>query len=150
MSSRLVALSAVLFSLIGMGAVFALVSSYGAITGYAIVEPSISFEIMESYSDVDYSETEGDHYVLWDPNQGETKWVELKIVNAADTQLPLILNVTPSRSDITISLWGFNKSQELTNPLTANPGNTYFYIRHYIRPNADPVNYTFFVEILPA
>ncbi|MEM5804749.1 MAG: hypothetical protein QXU82_02780 [Candidatus Aenigmatarchaeota archaeon] len=150
MSSRLVALSAALFSLLGLGAVAAFVSSYGAITGYATVEPSISFEIMESYSDVVYNETEGSRYVLWDPHQGETKWVEIKVVNRADTCLRLVLNVTSSNPGITTSIWGFNRSQELSNPVIASPGNTYFYIRHYIRPDADPASYTFFVDLLPA
>ncbi|MFQ6010301.1 MAG: hypothetical protein ACE5J7_04250 [Candidatus Aenigmatarchaeota archaeon] len=149
MSSRAFALGVTLAAMLGIGAVSALVATYGSITGYALVVSSISFEIIESYSDVNYSATEGNHYELWDPHQGEVKWVDLKITNDADTSLPLIINVTPSKSDIGVTLWNYDKSQQLSNPITASPGNTYVYIKHIINSAAETGNYTFQIDILP-
>ena len=149
MASRALLVGMVIASIAGMGAVGAYITTYGSITGYAVVDSALSFEIIESYSDVNYSATHGNYYELWDPHQGETKWVDLKITNYADASIPIEIEVTPSKEGIGTTLWNYDKSQQLQNPVTVSSGNTYVYIKHVISPAAEPDDYSFQIDILP-
>ena len=120
----------------------AVISSYGSITGYAIVEESITIDIMGSSNDLNYT---------IDAHQGETVYSpKIKLKNAADTDIDVMINITTDHpDDLTISMVNETKNHTLDNPVSIPPEDLYFYIKKEIKPDASPGNYTFSIEIIP-
>lgn len=128
---------------------YAVVTSFGTITGYATVKPAFSFDILESYSDVNTTATDDSSYTLESVYPGETKWVKIKIKNAAST--PLVSNITLStNSECDLSLWNNDKTQMFGNPVNITSGDFYIWIKHAFRTSASPGQYSFTIDMLPA
>ena len=128
------------FSLTAIGV--AVVSSYGSITGYAIVEESITIDIIGSSND--------DNYTI-NARQGETAYSpKIKLKNSADTEIDVIVNITTDHpEDLKISMVDETKNSTLENPLIVPPEDLYFYIKKEIKPAASPGNYSFSIEVIP-
>ncbi|MBR9682385.1 MAG: hypothetical protein GOV02_01800 [Candidatus Aenigmarchaeota archaeon] len=128
------------FSLTAIGV--AVVSSYGSITGYAIIEESITIDIIGSSNDANYTIK---------AHQGETAYSpKIKLKNAANTEIDIIVNITTDHpDDIKISMVDETKNTTITNPLSIPPEDLYFYIKKEIKPTASPGNYSFSIEIIP-
>lgn len=136
-------------TLVGVGA-YALVTSYGSISGQATVDAAITFDILETYSDVNTALTDDSGYVLETTYQAETKEVKLKIENKADVAIPANINVSGATADVTISLWDENKTAQLTNPISIPNPQLYIWIKHEFKPAASPGNYSFALDVTPA
>ena len=128
------------FSLTAIGV--AVVSSYGSITGYTIVEESIVIDIIGSSNDENYTIS---------AHQGETVYSpKIKLKNSADTKIDLIVNITTDHpDDLKISMVDETKNTTIENPLAVPPEDLYFYIKKEIKPAASPGNYSFSIEIIP-
>ncbi len=128
------------FSLTAVG--IAVVSSYGSITGFAIVEESIVIDIMGSSNDENYTIK---------AHQGETVYSpKIKLKNAADTEIEILVNITTDHpKDVIISMVDESKNNTISNPLSVPPEDMYLYIKKEIDPAASPGNYSFSIEITP-
>jgi hypothetical protein len=143
-----------LIALTGLAA--AIVSSYGSISGYATVQSAISWDVLESYSDVDNSRTNDTHYQLESTYQGETKWLKIKISNAADTpiNISLTVSVLPGSAggagDVALTVWDADRNATLTNPILIPTSDLYLWIEHAFSSSAIPSSYEFALDIAPA
>jgi len=136
--------------LLGSGLGFALVTTYGSITGSATVAPAIS-----SISPA--------AYVLSDVNQGETKFQQVDITNDADVAieadvLPSVASVPAGEdpSAVTLSLTDFDEvgsactDTAISNPTTLGAGSvTTVCVKHVFNPAATPGDYGFEVAVNP-
>ena len=128
------------FSLTAIGV--AVVSSYGSITGYAIVEESIVIDIIGSSND--------DNYTI-SAHQGEIAYSpKIKLKNSADTEIDVIVNITTDHpEDVKISMVDETKNTTIENPLSVPSEDLYLYIKKEIKPAASPGNYSFSIEVIP-
>ena len=147
MREKLVIIS-ILFGLLFSGLVFAVVTSYDSITGAAVVEQSITLDIIGSSND--------DNYTLSDVHQGETKWSpKIKIKNDADVTINVNLTVVllpesaGNETDVTISIWNEDKNEILENPVNVSIDDMYFYVKHEFAPDANIGDYYFQVSAIP-
>ncbi len=137
-----------IFALMGIAA--AVISSYGSISGAAIVQPAISWDVLESYSDVNSTATNDTAYVLETAYPGETKWIKIRIVNAGDATIPVNISVANSRpSDVTITVMDENKTQPLQSPVPITHSGLYIWLKHDFSTGAEPGSYSFSVGLLP-
>jgi len=150
--SRLVAATVAFLLTLAIGSALSLVSDYARITGYATVGQSVVVEIVPAYSDVVWNETTNSTYVLWEPYQGDVKWVELKVYNHG-SNVSLFVNATVVSGDpssVNITLWNMAKNETLSNPYEIKSGRyEYVYLKHEIDDLAEPGNYTFAVSVGP-
>src|SRR2546426_3401237 len=114
MNKKIVAFLTLLttFGVIGV----AVISSFGKITGTAMVKPSIAFDIIGSTNDQTYT--------LSNVLQGETKFSpQIKIVNNLNSSVKInfTLKVIPTSSgtdqDVSLNLVNEIKNETLVNPL---------------------------------
>lgn len=135
---------------LGSGLAFALVATYGSITGSATVAPALS-----SISPA--------AYVLSGVNQGETKFQKVDITNDADVAINA--NVLPSASSVpagespsavTLSLTEFDgvglvcTDTAITNPISlAASSTTSECVKHVFDPASTPGDYGFEVAVNP-
>ena len=150
MDKRIVIIAASLGLVVLMGVAVAVISSYGSITGAAIAKSAISWDIIETGSDVNGTATNDTYYLLEESYQGETKWIKIKIVNNANATIPVNVLVTGNNSEIIVSTWNDNKTIELTNPIDVPTTDIYIWLRHNISTNASPGSYEFSVNLTPA
>lgn len=128
---------------------YAVVTSFGSFTGHAILSPALSFDIIETGSDVNTTATDDSSYTLESVYQGETKWVKIKLKNSAD--VPVRGNISVSGSEeCAISIMSADKSVQLENPANITSGDFYFWIKHTFVNNASPGQYLFEINIMPA
>lgn len=127
---------------------FATISKYGSVTGYAVVEQSITLDIMGSSND--------ENYTLSDVHQGETKYSpQIKIVNHAD--VPLNVSVTASvlpnsaggAQDVNLSIVNENKNVTLSDSIEIPTSDLYLYVKHQFSPSAALGSYYFSVNATP-
>jgi len=137
-----------MLALAGVGA--AIISSYGTMTGAAIVQSAISWDIIETGSDVNSTATNDTYYVLETTYQGETKWVKIKIDNRANGTIPVNISIAGSTEDIGITVWDVTKSSMLTNPIEVPTTDIYIWLRHDILATASPGSYNFEVSFVPS
>jgi len=150
---KLWALALSVFLALAIGKASALISSYGGATGYALVQQSVSVQVVEQYSDVLYNASNETYYELYDPHQGETKWVELKLSNDADVALSVNVTAIIAKGDpasVNMSRWNIHKNVSLDNPITLWAGGyTYVYLKHVISQAASPGEYGFLISVTP-
>jgi hypothetical protein len=145
---KIIILAAVIAMMLCVGG-YAVVTSFGTITGYATVKPAFSFDILESYSDVNTTATDDSSYTLEPAYPGETKWVEIKIKNAASS--PLISNITlTTNAECDLSLWNKDKTVMFSNPVNITSGDFYIWIKHTFKTSASLGQYSFTIDLLPA
>lgn len=132
------------------GAAWAVVSSYGSISGTATVNNAITLDILESYSDVNGTATNDSYYAVETTYQGETKWVKLKILNSADVSIPINMSVSGGGPDVTIGVFDENKSAALSNPISVPASQLYVWIKHAFSSAANPGSYSFGITVAPA
>jgi hypothetical protein len=144
----LVAAAFGMLALAGVGA--AIISSYGTMTGAAIVQSAISWDIIETGSDVNSTATNDTHYVLETSYQSDTKWVKVKIENRANGTVSVNVSIVGSTEDIGITVWDADKGSELSNPLQVPSTDMYIWLRHDILATATPGSYIFEVGLLPS
>ena len=155
MARKIIALATSLGLLASIGIASAVISSYGSITGYAVVQQTISWDIIETGSDVNTSATNDTVYVLKTTYQGETKWVKVKIKNAADVDMPVNISVgilpesAGGAQDVTLSITNEGKNATLSNPITIPAADLYVWIKHEFASKANPGSYSFSIGILP-
>lgn len=126
----------------------AVISTYGTITGYSVVEPAIKLDIIGSSNDANYT---------LNAKQGETDYSpQIKIDNSANASIPV--NITAeilpesvgNESDVKISLVNEFKNETLSNPVLVSTSDFKFYLKHEFAPDATPGNYSFSITINPA
>ena len=155
MARKIIALATSLGLLAIIGIASAVISSYGSITGYAVVQQTISWDIIETGSDVNTSATNDTVYALETTYQGETKWVKVKIKNAADVDMPVNISVgilpesAGGAQDVTLSITNEGKNATLTNPITIPTSDLYVWIKHEFASKANLGSYSFSISILP-
>ncbi|MBU5557788.1 MAG: hypothetical protein QW751_02715 [Candidatus Aenigmatarchaeota archaeon] len=149
MNRKIIIVAAALGMLVLAGIGAAIISSYGTITGAAIVKPAISWDIIETGSDVNTSATNDTYYQLETAYQGDIKWVKVKIKNNGNNTLPVNISIEGETADIELSVWDANKSMPLSNPIEVSTSDIYVWLRHEIRTNASPGSYSFTVSFLP-
>lgn len=150
--NRKIAIAAAALGMLGLAvAGAAVLSSYGTITGAATVKPAISWDILESYSDVNTTATNDTYYGLETTYQGETKWIKVKIENAADVTLPVNVSIENDRpAEVTVTVFDDNKSQPLTNPIQVPTTDRYIWLQHNFSAGAEPGTYGFSIDIGPS
>jgi len=126
----------------------AVISSYGSITGYAVVEEAITLDIMGTSND--------EVYDLKTVYQGDTEYSpEIKIVNKANRSIDVNVVVSISaesvgnENDVTLSLSNEFMNQTLTNPITIPTTDLRIRVKHDFKPNANLGNYTFDLNVAP-
>lgn len=155
MARKIIALATSLGLLAIVGVVSAVISSYGSITGYAIVQQTISWDIIETGSDVNTSATNDTVYTLETAYQGETKWVKVKVKNAADVDMPVNISVgilpesAGGAQDVNLAVMNEGKNATLSNPITIPATDLYVWIKHEFASKANPGSYSFSISILP-
>lgn len=151
MNNRIIIVAAALGMVLLMGVAVAVISSYGTVTGAAIVQSAISWDIIETGSDVNGTATNDTHYMLETSYQGETKFVKIKVVNSGSANLPVNISITNSKpSDVSVAVLDDNKTQTLANPITIPATDLYVWLEHNFSTSADPGLYSFEVGFLPA
>jgi len=149
-SLKLLLLATAIFMILA-GFSWSLTTSYGSISGHVTVNQSITWDLLESYSDVQTSPTNDTFYVLETTHQGETKWVKLKIINAADVSIAVNLSISGAGGagdGINISLWNENKTSQLATPINVQ-SSTYVWIKHEVATSAAPGDYSFNIDVTP-
>lgn len=139
----------VLAGLVTLGIVAAaVISSYGTITGFAVVEQAIKLDIIGSSNDVNYT---------IDAKQGEIEYSpQIKIDNSANASI--YVNITAeilpesagNENDVKISLVNEFKNETLSNPVSVPSTDFRFYLKHEIKPNANLGNYSFRITVIPS
>lgn len=132
-----------------VGISWAKITSYGRISGKVIVNQSITWDILETYSDISSSATNDTYYELETTYQGETKWVKIKIKNAADVNIPVNLDVSINSSDVNTSIWDVNKTVILSNPISIPSNDLYVWIKHEFSPSAALGEYFITLDVSP-
>ena len=138
----------VLAGLVTLGIVAAaVISSYGTITGYVTVEKALKLDIMGSSNDENYT---------LKAKQGETVYSpEIKIDTSANATIPIniTLEILPesagNENDVSLSLLNEFKNETISNPINIS-SDFRFYVKHEFKPNANPGNYSFKIEVIPA
>jgi len=138
----------VLAGLVTIGIVAAaVISTYGTITGYATVDKAIKLDIIGSSNDENYTLS---------AKQGESVYSpQIKIDNSANASIDV--NITAeilpesagNESDVKISLVNEFKNETLVNPLSVSTSDFRFYLKQEFKPNANPGNYSFGIDIIP-
>ncbi len=140
----------VFFFLLG-SAGLAKISSYGTITGAAVVNKAIRWDIIETGSDVNTTATNDESYYLETTYQGETKWVKIKILNDADVPIKTNINISSSYGDdMKLSLWDESKASSIQNPIEVPVLDMYIWIKHEFNSSAAIGAYSFKIDIEPA
>lgn len=126
----------------------AVISSYGTITGFAIVEQAIKLDIMGSSNDVNYTLS---------AKQGETVYSpQIKIDNSANASISvnIIVEILPesagNESDVILSVVNEFKNETLTNPILVTTNDFRFYLKHEFNQAASTGNYSFKITVAPA
>lgn len=127
----------------------AAISSYGSVTGYAIVQQGISLDIYGSSNDESYN--------LNNVNQGETVYspkIKLKNSVGSHVNASIVFEILPESAgdeeDLQFSIVNEYKNETLTNPVTIPEEDLYFYVEHRFQPYAELGNYSFTIDVLPA
>jgi len=145
----LIIVVAALLAISGMA--WAAITSYGKISGSATVSQAISWDLIETGSDVNTALTNDTTYVLETTYQGETKWVKIKIINSADVAIPVNVLVSYNQSsDLNITKWDENKTAQISNPINVPNPSVYIWLKHQFSSSATPGIYYFDVDIVPA
>jgi hypothetical protein len=145
MNKKIILGISLLFVLLFVGIGKASITSYGSITGYATLEPAITWDIIKTGSDI--NETDDIVYSLEKTYQGEIKWVKVKIKNSGDEPVNMNLLFNSSSPDVTASTYDETKENPISS--TSVDSTTYVWLRHEFSDSASPGNYTFQLSLLP-
>ena len=126
----------------------AVISSYGSVTGYAIVDQAIEIDVMGSSNDTVYN--------LSKVYQGDIEYSpEIKLVNNANKSIDvnILISISPgsagNENDVTLSLTNEFMNQTLINPITVPTTDLRIKVKHDFKANANLGNYTFSLGVVP-
>jgi hypothetical protein len=145
MNKKYIALSG--FVTMGIVAV-AVISSYGTVTGYTVVDQALKLDIIGSSNDINFTQS---------ARQGETSYSpQIKIDNSANASI--YVNITAeilsgsagNESDVSLTLVNEFKNETLLDPVLVSTSDLKFYLRQEFKPNANLGNYSFRITVEPA
>jgi len=139
----------VLMGLLTIGvAGMAVISSYGTVTGYAVVEQAIKLDIMGSSNDENYTIKVKQGEAVYSP--------QIKIDNSANASMyaNITAEILPesagNENDMKISVVNEFKNETIVNPVLISSSDFRFYLKHEAESNANIGNYSFGINVLPA